>query len=192
MIPPQIGHLLDTPDVHVETERALSHVRERIERERLRPVITSARPSRGRFDGAISSMWVKSAAALASIAIALTLLTVSGVAETIITLFEPKQVVAVPITSGDLASGASGFARYGTLTWSTPPKPYDVPNATTAASESGLKVLVPAQLPSGVNAANGRYGVMPRTTTTFTFSADLARQSAASVGRTPPPMPANM
>src|SRR3954470_6094635 len=153
MIPPQIGHLLDTPDVHVETERALSHVRERIERERLRPVITSARPSRARFDGAISSMWVKSAATLASIAIALTLLTVSGVAETIITLFEPKQVVAVPITSGDIATSAAGFARYGTLTWSAPPKPYDVPNAAAAASESGLTVLVPSQLPAGVTAA---------------------------------------
>ena len=35
MIPPHL-HPLDTPDVHVDTERALSQIRERIERERIR------------------------------------------------------------------------------------------------------------------------------------------------------------
>jgi hypothetical protein len=188
---PQQGHVMYGPDVDVDTERALSQVRARIERERLRPVSVAQPRVRGRWDMALSSMWTKTAAGLAAIAIALTLLTVSGVAETIITLFEPKQVVAVPISPSDL-TGVDGFARFGTLTWSTPPKPYDVPDAATASKESGLKVLVPSQLPAGVTAASGRFGVVARTTATFTFSAETARKSAASVGRTPPPMPANI
>jgi len=187
----QQGHVMYGPDVDVDTERALSQIRERIERERLRPVFVTQARRVGRWDAVLSSMWTKTAAGLASIAVALTLLTVTGVAETIVTLFEPKQVVPVTITASDLA-GIDGFARFGTLTWSTPPKPYDVPNAATAARESGLTVLVPSQLPAGVTAAQGRFGVMPRTTATFTFSADKASKSAAAIGRTPPPMPANI
>ena len=189
---PQVGRALDTPDVHVDTERALSQIRERVERERIRPVVIASRSTRGRFDSLLSSAWTKGVAALASIALALVLLTATGVAETIITLFEPKQVVAVPITQNDITAGLQGWARYGTLTWSQPPRPYDVPNVATAASEAGFKVFVPSQLPAGVTVATARYGVMPRTTATFTFSADLARQSAQSVNRTPPPMPANI
>ena len=183
--------LLESPTPQVDTERALSQIRERIERERIRPVTLATKATGGRWDRVLSSMWIKTAAGLASIAIALTLLTVSGVAETIITLFEPKQVVGVPITANDITS-VDGFARFGTLTWSTPPKPYDVTNAAVAAQESGLTVLVPSQLPAGVTATSARFGVLPRTTATFTFSAETARKSAASVSRTPPPMPANM
>jgi hypothetical protein len=186
-----MDRMLGTPDTGVDTESALSRIRARIERQRIRPVVIAEKRTRGRWDSVLSSMWLKTAATLTSIALALTLLTVSGVAETIITLFEPKQVVAVPITGADLTS-ADGFARFGTLTWSTPPKPYDVPSAAVAASESGLKVLVPSQLPAGVTASSARYGVMPRTTATFTFSAEQARKAAANVNRTPPPMPANI
>jgi hypothetical protein len=53
-----------------------------------------------------------------------------------------------------------------------------------------MTVLVPSNLPAGAGAAH--YGVMPKTTATFTFSADKTRQSAAAQKRTPPPMPANI
>ena len=188
MITPQPNHLLDTSETHVDTERALSRMRERIERERVRPKdrATNSAPRQ-----ALVSMWVKGLAAAASVALVATLLTVSGVAETILTIFEPKQVVAVPITTADL-TGAAGLATYGTLTWSIPPKPYDVPDLATAAKESGLTVLAPSQLPPGVSVATARYGVMPRTTATFTFSADKTRAAAATLNRTAPPMPANI
>ena len=184
-----IERLMAVPEAPIDSDRALAKLRVRIEHEQIRAV--SVATSTRALHRPVVSIWIKGLAAAASIALALTLLTVSGVAETILTIFEPKQVVAVPITSGDLM-GTAGFARYGTLTWSTQPKPYDVPDLATAARESGLTVLTPAQLPPGVTRATARYGVMPRTTATFTFSADLARQSAASVGRTPPPMPANI
>lgn len=185
-----IERLMAVPEAPIESDRALARLRARIDREHLRPV-TVATPVLALSRRPLVAFWIKGLAAAASIALALTLLTVSGVAETILTIFEPKQVVAVPITSGDIV-GTAGFARYGTLTWSVPPKPYDVPDLATAAKESGLVVLTPTQLPPGVSVATAHYGVMPRTTATFTFSADLTRKSAASVGRTPPPMPANI
>jgi hypothetical protein len=137
-------------------------------------------------------MWIKGLAAAASVVLVATLLTVSGVAETILTIFEPKQVAAVPITSTDIATAVNGLTTYGTLTWSAPPKPYDVPDAATAANDSGLKVLTPSQLPAGISQGTVRYGVMPRTTATFTFNADQTRQAASRLNRTPPPMPANI
>src|SRR5919204_935196 len=183
---PEIDRLMNTPDVAVDTERALARIRERVERERIAPVIATPRAPRG----PAVSMWTKGLAAAASVAFIAVLLTVTGVAETILTIFEPKQVVAVPITSSDFSS-ATGFAKYGTLTWSTPPQPVMVPDLAAAERESGLKVLQ-ATLPVGVNPAKARYGVMPRTTATFTFSAERTRQSAAQLQRTAPPMPANI
>jgi hypothetical protein len=181
----------DSPDAEVtrvDTERALEAMRRRIEHEGLRP----AAGTPGIVRMPVVSVWVKGLAAAASVVLVLTLLTVSGVAETILTIFEPKQVAAVPITATDIQTAVSNLEAFGTLTWSTPPKPYDVPDAATAAKESGLAVRVPATLPSGVNAATAQWGVMPKTTATFTFSADMTRASAARLGRTPPPMPANI
>ena len=185
-----VEELMSVPAVPADSERALARIRERIEREGIRAASVGA-TARPRSSGPLVSMWLKGLAAAASVALVAVLLTASGLAETILTIFEPKQVVAVPITSADLMS-ADGFARYGTLTWSVPPKPYDVPDLATARNDSGLAVFTPSQLPPGVTATTVRYGVMPRTTATFTFSAELARQSASSVGRTPPPMPANI
>lgn len=182
------NHLLDTPETAVDTERALARMRERIERERLVPATAAPRVGRG----PALSLWAKGLAAAASVALVAVLLTASGVAETILTIFEPKQVTAVQITPNDIASAMNGLGSYGTLTWSTPPRPYDVPDARTAASESGLAVAQPATLPASVKASPVRYGVMPHTTATFTFSADKTRQAAARQGRTPPPMPANI
>src|SRR5438105_10954306 len=194
---PQGGHamsddverMMSVPDPAPDSERALARIRERVERERIRPV-TSAPPRIVR--GPIVSLWLKGLAAAASVALIAVLLTASGVAETILTIFEPKQVTAVQITPNDIATAVSGLESFGTLTWSTPPKPFDVPDAKSAASESGLTVVQPGTLPAGVTAANVRYGVVPKTTATFTFSADKTRQAASRLGRTPPPMPANI
>jgi len=180
--------LFGVAETPVDTERALARIRERLERERVTPVVRQA----PRVPRAVVSIWVKGLAAAASVALVAVLLTASGLAETILTIFEPKQVVAVPITTTDIANAANGLGSYGTLEWSTQPKPYDVPDLVTAARESGLAVLAPSQLPAGVSVATARYGVMPKTTATFTFSAQKTQDSAARLGRTPPPMPANI
>ena len=187
MIPP-MNDSPDTEVMRVDTERALAAIRQRIEREGIRPVVGSPRIARL----PVLSVWAKGLAAAASVVLVLTLLTVSGVAETILTVFEPKQVAAVPITNADIQTAMNSLQSYGTLTWSAPPKPVEVPDAAAAARESGLAVVRPGTLPGTVNQANVHYGVMPRTTATFTFSADATRTSAAKLGRTPPPMPTNI
>ncbi|HKW77460.1 MAG TPA: hypothetical protein VJQ09_00080 [Candidatus Limnocylindria bacterium] len=182
----EVERMMTVNDRPVDGERALARIRERIERERIRPATRPAAVVRG----PAVSLWAKGLAAAASVALVATLLTVSGVAETIITLFEPKQVVAVPVTTADLA-GAEGLGVYGTITWSpSPPKPYDVPDLATAERLTGMKVLRPGDLPAGTG--TGRFGVVDRTTATFTFSAERTRAAAARLQRTPPPMPANI
>jgi len=181
-----IEDMLSVPEPKVDTERALARLRARVESERITPATRMASPPRR---PAAVSGWLKGLSAAATVALVATVLTMSGLAETILTIFEPKQIVAVPITSADL-NGASSFDAYGTLTWTEQPRPYDVPDIRTAARESGMTVLVPSNVPAGVGAP--RYGVMPKTTATFTFSAEKARQAAAAQRRTPPPMPANM
>jgi hypothetical protein len=177
--------MLSVAEAKVDTERALARLRARVDAERIAPVSRGASDPR-RF---AVNIWLRGLAAAATVALVATLFTVSGLAETILTIFEPKQLVAVPITVTDL-SGASSFGAYGTLTWTEQPKPYDVPDVRTAARDSGMTVLVPGNLPAGVGAP--RYGVMPKTTATFTFSADKTQQAAAAQKRTPPPMPANI
>ena len=180
-----IEKMLSVPEASVDTERALARLRARVDAERLAPVRRGTSAPR-RF---AENIWLRGLAAAATVALVATLLTVSGVAETILTIFEPKQLVAVPITMNDL-SGTPSFATYGTLTWTEQPRPYDVPDVRTAARESGMTVLTPGNLPAGVSAP--RYGVMPKTTATFTFSAEKTKQAAAAQQRTPPPMPANI
>lgn len=180
--------LLGVPETPVDTERGLARIRERLEREGIRPATREI----ARAPRPLVSLWVKGLAAAASVALVAVLFTASGLAETILTIFEPKQVAAVPVTTTDIVTAMNGLTSYGTLAWSTPPKPYAVPDLATAAKESGLTVLAPSQLPAGVTIATAHYGVMPKTTATFTFSADATRASAAKLNRTPPPMPANI
>jgi hypothetical protein len=180
-----IEEMLSVNEPKVDTERALARLRARVDAERIAPVSRGASASRR----VAVNIWVRGLAAAATVALVATLLTVSGLAETILTIFEPKQLVAVPITSTDLNSAAS-FGAYGTLTWTEQPRPFDVPDIRTAARESAMTVLTPGNLPQGIGAP--RYGVMPKTTATFTFSAAKTTQAAAAQKRTPPPMPANI
>ncbi|MEP6694972.1 MAG: hypothetical protein ABJB39_10025, partial [Chloroflexota bacterium] len=140
-----IEEMLSVSEAKVDTERALARLRARVDAERVAPV---TRGASGRRPFAVN-IWIRGLAAAATVALVATLLTVSGLAETILTIFEPKQLVAVPITSSDL-TGASSFAAYGTLTWTEQPRPYDVPNLATAARDSGMTVLTPANLPAGI------------------------------------------
>jgi hypothetical protein len=180
-----IEEMLSVSETKVDTERALARLRARVDAERIAPVSRGSSATRR----VAVNIWVRGLAAAATVALVATVLTVSGLAETILTIFEPKQLVAVPITVTDLNSAAS-FDAYGTLTWTEQPKPYDVPDIRTAARDSGMTVLTPGNLPAGVGAPH--YGVMPKTTATFTFSAAKTTQAAAAQKRTPPPMPANI
>src|SRR5213076_3090771 len=70
-------------------------------------------------------------------------------------------------------------------------QPKEVQSRAQASAEAGFAALAPTSLPSSVT-GNPRYGVVNRSSATFTFSADSTRQAAIRQNRTAPPLPANI
>jgi len=131
--------------------------------------------------------WLRPLAASLAAIVVVAALTVSGVAETILTIFEPKQVVVVRFDPRNLR-GIPDLSQYGTLTWVSQPSWRQVASVGAAAADAGFTPLVPATLPQGLP-ADARVAAMPRAEATFRFDEALARAAAARVGATPPPMP---
>jgi hypothetical protein len=188
-----IERALGTTEPQVNADDALARFQARIQSEGIAPVVPVARPR-------LTSRWMQGLAAAAGVVIVASALAVSGVAGSILQIFEPKSVVAVPITQGDLTALNTACAglnlqecmgAYGTFVWTTPPQPKEVQSRSLASAAAGFAVLAPATLPASVT-GDPRYGVVNRSSATFTFSADATRQSAARQNRTAPPLPANI
>ena len=189
----EIGQALGTAEPQVNTDDALARFRARVQSEGIAGVTPVAHRR-------IASRWLQGLAAAAGVVIVASALTLSGVADSVLKIFEPKSVVAVPITQSDLNylnQACAGLnlqdcmGAYGTFVWTTPPQPKEVQTRGQASSETGFAVQAPASLPSSVT-GSPRYGVINRSSATFTFSADSTRQAAARQNRTAPPMPANI
>jgi hypothetical protein len=189
----EIEQALGTTEPLVNTDEALGRFRTRVETEGIAPVAPVARQR-------IPSRWLQGLAAAAGVVIVASALTLSGIADTILQIFEPKDVVAVPLTQGDLnylGQACAGLnlqecmGAYGTFVWTTPPHPKEVQTRGEAWAEAGFVALAPTSLPPSVT-GNPRYGVINRSSATFTFSADSTRQAAARQNRTAPPLPANI
>lgn len=189
----KIEQALGTNEPVVKTDEALARFRTRVQAEGIAPVEPAARRR-------VSPRWLQGLAAAAGVVIVASALTLSGVAESILQIFEPKSIVAVPLTQSDLnylGQACSGLnlqecmGAYGTFVWTAPPQPKEVQSRAQASGEAGFTALAPTSLPSSVT-GNPRYGVVNRSTATFTFSADSTRQSAARQNRTAPPLPANI
>jgi hypothetical protein len=188
-----IERALGTTEPQVNADDALARFQARVQSEGIAPVVPVARPR-------LTSRWMQGLAAAAGVVIVASALAVSGVAGSILQIFEPKSVVAVPITQGDLTALNTACAglnlqecmgAYGTFVWTTPPQPKEVQSRSLASAAAGFAVLAPATLPASVT-GDPRYGVVNRSSATFTFSADATRQSAARQNRTAPPLPANI
>ena len=174
--------LLAMPPLAVDTEAGLTRFAATAERGGLAPAVRST-PA---FRFAAPAKWLAAAAAVVVVA---TTLAMTGVADSILQIFEAKQFAAVSVTATDLQT-LGQLSQFGTLTWSAQPQPHQVASLAAATAETGLpavSVTVPASI-----GAEARYGVVPRTTATFVFDASLARASAAAIGRTAPPMPAKL
>ena len=128
--------------------------------------------------------------AAAALVGALALTPVGSLAQSFITIFEPTQFAAVPVTPGEMQSLPS-LRDYGTMTQSAQPAAQQVAGAAAAAAASGLVVRTPASLPAGVP-TNVTYGVLSQGTASFTFSAARARAAAAATGKTLPAMSAHI
>ena len=189
----KIEQALGTTEPDVKTDEALARFRMRVQTDGIAPVAPFARRR-------VSSRWLQGLAAAAGVVIVASALTLSGVAESILQIFEPKSVVAVPLTQGDLnylGQACAGLnlqecmGAYGTFVWTAPPQPKEVQSRALASAEAGFAALAPTSLPASVT-GNPRYGVVNRSTATFTFSADSTKQTAARQNRTAPPLPANI
>jgi hypothetical protein len=174
--------LLAMPPLAVDTEEGLTRFATAVRSSGTRP----ARRAAPAFSLAAPAKWL---AAAATVAIVATTLTMTGVAGSILQIFEAKQFAPVTVTATDLQT-LGQLQEFGTLTWSAQPNPHPVASLDAASAETGLpafSVTVPASV-----AATARYGALPRTTATFVFDASKARASAAAIGRTAPPMPAKL
>jgi hypothetical protein len=108
----------------------------------------------------------------------------------ILPLFQPKTVQPVPVTFADLQA-LEQLSAYGTLTWSTQPKPQIVLTAADAKAISGLDVPVVSKLPAGVS-STVTYAAMPGAVAVFTFDAKKAADAAAATGKSLPKLPGGM
>jgi hypothetical protein len=108
----------------------------------------------------------------------------------ILPLFQPKTVQPVPVTFADLQA-LEQLSAYGTLTWSTQPKPQIVLTAADAKAISGLDVPVVSKLPAGVS-STVTYAAMPKAVAVFTFDAKKAADAAAATGKSLPKLPSGM
>ena len=128
--------------------------------------------------------------AAAALVGALALTPAGSLAQSFITIFEPTQFTAVPVTSGDLQS-LPNLQDYGSMTQSAHPTAQSVASAADAAAAAGLVVRTPASLPVSVP-TDVTYAVLSHGTASFTFSAAKAQAAADAAGKTLPTMPAGL
>ena len=182
--------LLDLPAFTSEPVGAFRSLRARIQREE------AARPPRWYERWLVRTTPRLRPLATPAIAVLLaaafvTGIAVSGAAASLIRVFEPNSIVAVQVSPSDFAGGTA-LLDYGQVKWlPDAPKLQPLSNATTARSQSGLPVLVPASLPKGVSGPVS-FGVVSHATGSLTFDAERLRASAAQKGVRVNPMPSTI
>jgi hypothetical protein len=182
--------LLRVPAFQPDPRAALSLVRARSTREE------TARPARWheRWLDRNSPRWRPMATPAVAVLLAAVLVTglaVSGVAQSLIRVFEPTQLATVQVSPSDFAQSGA-LLDYGNVKWlPEPPKMQQLTDAAAAQSQSGLPVLSPASLPKGVSGPVS-YGVVSHATGSLTFDAARLRASAAQAGVRVSPMPSTI
>jgi hypothetical protein len=118
-------------------------------------------------------------------------LAVTGIAQNLIRIFEPHQIVAVQVSPSDFPA-TSALLDYGDVKWlPEPPKLQRLSDASAAATQSGLPVLMPGSLPTGVSGPVS-FGVVSHATGSLKFNAQRLRASAAKAGVQVNPMPSSI
>ncbi len=126
-------------------------------------------------------------AGVAVVGVASVVLVATGTAQDFLSIFQPSQLTAVPVTAADVRSLA-GLASYGTVTGGSSITFQPEPDATAAAVAAGLEVPIVSALPAGAP-ASPKYAVVSGGIVTFRFDATLARAAAARAGGQLPGMP---
>jgi len=182
--------LLSVPGFAPEPAGALKSLRARIRTEE------AARPPRWyeRWLNQASPRWRPMATPAVAVLLAATLLTglaVTGVAQSLIRIFEPQSLAAVQVSPSDFAGGNVQL-DYGQVKWlPAAPELRQLSDPNAAQSQSGLPVLTPASLPKGVSGPVS-FGVASHATGSLTFDAERLRASAAAKGVKVNPMPSGI
>jgi hypothetical protein len=134
--------------------------------------------------------WLAAAAAAAAIVGVFAFTPVGTVAQSFLTIFEPQQFVAVPVSRTDLGS-LPDLQRFGTVVVRSRPQMREVSGVPQAAALSKLRVEVPHWLPASVPHAT-RYAVTSGSDTAFTFSAAKAWANTAQQSRGASAMPRSL
>ena len=102
-------------------------------------------------------------------------------------IFRTEKIAPVTFSTADLVS-LPDLRAYGTVLVSKAADVHEVPDAATAAVQSGLQIPVVADLPGGV-VGQPQYQVGNEVSATFTLSAERVAQAAKRAGRPLPPPP---
>jgi len=182
--------LLRVPAFEPQSRAALVAVQARIKREE------TARPPRWyeRWLDRSSPRWRPMATPAIAVLLAAALLAglgVSGVAQSLVRIFETKQLQAVTVSPSDFAQ-STALLDYGQVKWlPEAPKVQQLTEAAAAQTQSGLPVLLPASLPNGVSGPVS-YGVVSHATGSLTFDAARLQASASKAGVHVSPMPSTI
>lgn len=174
-----LAGLLAADEPQVDTASGLQRFRESVATRAVQPYRAPRR------------RWLLQASAVAAtVAILFTGLTVTGLAESFFTIFQPRQVAPVVIGSGDLAS-LPELRDYGTVEIITEPDRAQALTLDEAQAATGIVPLRPVLVPTGVTGDPVIYTVS-RGEGTFKFDEAKLAASAERVSQTPPPMPASV
>ncbi|MCA1683390.1 MAG: hypothetical protein LC685_05330, partial [Actinobacteria bacterium] len=110
--------LLAMPPLPVDTERGLARFASTL-RSADSPAVRRQAPA---FLFAAPAKWLGAAAAIVIVALTLTM---TGVADSILQIFETKQFAAVNVTTTDLKT-LGELSQFGKLSWSAEPNPHPV------------------------------------------------------------------
>jgi hypothetical protein len=181
-----VAAALSVDDVRIDTSAALAKLRHRIAvTEQHEDAIAVRRRWLERIRSMTARRLVKPVAGLAvaaALVASLALTPLGSFAESIITIFEPQQITAVPITPSDMQGLRSlpDLSRFGTMSQQTGLQAENVAGAAEAQQKAGFAVLVPSNLPSSISSQQVRYMVASQGHASFTFSAAKAAQATNS------------
>jgi hypothetical protein len=159
----------------LETTRAWSRVRKRAGNVRRR---TKYAP------------WLAAAAAAAAIVGIFGFTPAGTFAQSFLTIFEPQQFVAVPVSRADLGS-LPDLQRFGTVVARSTPQMREVTGPVQAAALAHRAVEVPHWLPADLP-HTARYAVTSGSDTAFTFNASKAWANTPAQSRTASAMPRSL